>query len=83
MNYHPHVFVHMCYRTFHPIEEFIFVHLYGHFSKNIAHKISSFVCTHYKCLMESVMINSYVFLIICLSLNGYITVVVFKDKVTT
>lgn len=45
MNYHPHVFVHMCYRTFHPIEEFIFVHLYGHFSKNIAHKISSFVFT--------------------------------------
>lgn len=30
--------------------------------------------------MESVMINSYVFLIICLSLNGYITVVVFKDS---
>lgn len=45
MNYHPHVFVHMCYRTFHPIEEFIFVHLYGHFSKNIAHKISSSVFT--------------------------------------
>lgn len=45
MNYHPHVFVHMCYRTFHPIEEFIFVHLYGYFSKNIAHKISSFVFT--------------------------------------
>lgn len=45
MNYHPHVFVHMCYRTFHPIEELIFVHLYGHFSKNIAHKISSSVFT--------------------------------------
>lgn len=58
MNYNPDVFVHTCMtymyvqihlrRTFHPKEEFIFVRLYGHFSKVIAHKISLFVfvCTH-------------------------------------
>lgn len=72
-------------RTFHPKEEFIFVRLYGHFSKVIAHKIFCLcLYTYYKCSMESVMINLYIFLpvIICLSLNGYITDM-FKDKVTT
>lgn len=81
MNYYLYVFVYMCYRIFYLIEEFIFVYLYGYFSKNIVYKILLFVCIYYKCLMEFVMINLYVFLIICLFLNGYIIVVVFKDKV--
>lgn len=43
MNYYLYVFVYMCYRIFYLKEEFIFVYLYGYFSKNIVYKILLFV----------------------------------------